>query len=58
MNVVPHREFGQVKVCRDFLVCLTFGDESDQLLLTQGEFGPRNQAWPWRFLGPLRDEPE
>ena len=29
MNVVPHREFGQIKVRCDFLICLTLGHESD-----------------------------
>jgi len=34
MDVIPHRKLRKIQVGSDFLVCKSFGDEVDQLLLT------------------------
>src|SRR6266700_6183634 len=35
MDVVSHGEFGEIQLGSDLLICQTFGDEGDQLLLPQ-----------------------
>ena len=37
MDVISHRKLRKIQVRGDFLVCQTFGDEADQLLLSQSK---------------------
>src|SRR5215469_6364202 len=50
MDVVSHRVLRQIQVGRNFLVRQTFGDEPDQLLLTQSEVRLES-VLAWHFLG-------
>jgi len=37
MDVVSHREFREIQLSSDLFICQTFGNEGDQLLLSQSK---------------------
>src|SRR5215469_2031591 len=57
MDVVSHRVLRQIQAGSDFLVRQTFGDEPDQLLLTQSEVRLES-VLGWHFFGHLSYEAE
>src|SRR5215469_9908853 len=57
MDVVSHRVLRQIQAGRNFLVRQTFGDERDQLLLTQSEIWLES-VLGWHFFGHLGYEAE
>jgi hypothetical protein len=58
MDVVSHGKLRKTQVRSDFLICETFGDETNQLLLTQSKIGPGSRTLDRRLPSDLSDETE
>ena len=58
MDVVSHCKLRKTQVRSDFLICETFSDKSDQLLLTQRKIGPWSCALDGHLPGYSGDETE
>ncbi len=58
MDVISHRELREIQMRSDFLVCQTFGDEGDQLLLAQGKIGSGGRALDGHLIDHVSNEAE
>jgi hypothetical protein len=58
MDVVSHGKLRKTQVRRDFFICQTLGDKSNQLLLAQSKIGLWSYTLDRHLPGHLRDETE
>jgi len=58
MDVVSHREFREIQLSGDLFVGQTFGDEGDQLLLSQSEIRSRGRAFDRALFDYMSNEAE
>src|SRR5712691_11809305 len=58
MDVISHCELREIQMRSDLLVCQTFCDEGDQLLLAQGKIGSGGRAFDGHLIDHMSNKTE